>query len=139
MKFQIAEEGGGVHSLESLPATALFINFTSTYRGCCLKTSPDWGRWVTNILTFSLASWVFQRQRSQCVFGCPPPNPLARAYQSAGEPPGRARRQWAVGSIPVTASRLRSTIPPTASTQREGTKTCQQLRNNGRALAHLAE
>lgn len=109
------------------------------YRGCC----QDFSRLV--VVDYQHPHFLFS------VLGFPetkktlwPRVPTTQPtgwspVQSAGEPPGSAGRQWAVGSLPVIASRLRSTVPPTGFHTARGDSACQQLRNNGRALAHLAE
>lgn len=59
------------------------------------------------------------------------------------QPPGRAGQRSAMGSSlsgrPVTDSRLHSAMPPMGFRTAKWDGTCQQLRNNGMALVHLAE
>lgn len=127
---------------ELSPGTAWLIKFTSTYRGCCQETSPDWCSWGPDILTLSLpCPWVFQRRTGQWDLGA---HHQAHWLEGNTHCSRTTCRGLGSGQQTRVAGQL-----PTAGPSPQGPlmglhtakwgSTCQQLRNNGMALVHLAE
>lgn len=131
---------------ELSPATALLIKFISIYRDCChelLQTDacelPISSLCLCSVLEFSrdeqdnvTLGAHHQTHWLECNTFCNGSTcrGLDNGWQWTADPSGR----------PVTDSRLHSTTAsdgPLHSTKWDST--CQQLRNNGMALEHLAE